>query len=412
MSKVLEIFLGIMTAMGGFVEIGELTFTLNAGSLFSYHLLWVCALGTIGIIVYCEMAGRVAAVRGQPIFAVIRERVGFNAGLVTLIAANAVCLMTCAAEIGGIALLWHLLSGWPYRALIVLALPFFLLVVWFFKFAWIERVFGFMGTAMTVFIVTALLMKPDWRALAAGFVPSLPPVDSRREYLLYAFFAVSLLSSIMLPYETYFYASGGIEDHWKPADVPLNRVIVLIGFVLGGALSMALVTVGAEYLAARHIQAELPGTAALAVSSHLGHAGFIVALIGMFFAFAGAAIEATMSAAYNLAQFLGWPWGKFRPPQQASRFTLAWIVTFVLATALVLTGIDPIKIVEYAIVFSVVILPFTYFPLLLVAHDREVMGEFAIGPVATVVGWTFFVIILIAATAALPLMIATHGGQG
>jgi len=47
-----------------------------------------------------------------------------------------------------------------------------------------------------------------------------------------------------------------------------------------------------------------------------------------------------------------------------------------------------------------------------VAHDREVMGEFANGPFATVVGWTFFVIILIAATAALPLMIATHGGQG
>jgi Mn2+/Fe2+ NRAMP family transporter len=412
MKKVLEVFLGILTAMGGFVEIGELTFTLNAGSLFSYHLLWVAALGTVGIIVYCEMAGRVAAVRGQPIFAVIRERVGFNAGLVTLIAANAVCLMTCAAEIGAIALLWQLLSGWPYRPLIVLALPFFLLVVWFFKFAWIERVFGFMGVAMAVFIVAAISMQPDWSAFAAGFVPSLPPITSERQLLLYAFFAVSLLSSIMLPYETYFYASGGIEDQWKPSDVTLNRVIVLVGFLLGGALAMALITVGAEYLAPRHIQAELPGTAALAVSSHLGRIGFVVALIGMFFAFAGAAIEATMSAAYNLAQFLGWPWGKFRPPQQASRFTLAWIVTFALATALILTGIDPIQVVEYAIVFSVVILPLTYFPLLLVAHDPVVMGKYANGPVATVVGWTFFVIILIAATAALPLMIATHGGQG
>jgi hypothetical protein len=67
----------------------------------------------------------------------------------------------------------------------------------------------------------------------------------------------------------------------------------------------------------------------------------------MFFAFAGAAIETAMSAAYNLSQFLGWPWGKFRPPQQASRFTLSWIVVFVLATLVVLTGIDPIKVVEY-----------------------------------------------------------------
>ena len=61
--KPLELFLGILTAVGGFVEIGELTFALNAGSQFDYRLLWVVALGTIGIIVYCEMAGRIAAVR-------------------------------------------------------------------------------------------------------------------------------------------------------------------------------------------------------------------------------------------------------------------------------------------------------------------------------------------------------------
>ena len=84
MKKALELFLGILTAVGGFVEIGELTFSLNAGSKFGFSLLWVLALGTIGIIVYCEMAGRIAAVRKQPVFHLIRERAGFTAGLVTL----------------------------------------------------------------------------------------------------------------------------------------------------------------------------------------------------------------------------------------------------------------------------------------------------------------------------------------
>src|SRR5437763_12366029 len=139
MSKLLEVFLGILTAMGGFVEIGELTFSLNAGVRFGYSLLWIVALGTLGIIVYCEMAGRVAAVRGQPVFNVIRERVGFRSGLVTLIAANAVNLLTCAAEIGGVALLWQLLSAWPYRALVLLALVFFIAVAWLMSFECIER---------------------------------------------------------------------------------------------------------------------------------------------------------------------------------------------------------------------------------------------------------------------------------
>src|ERR671929_592709 len=115
MKKFVEIFLGILTAMGGFVEVGELVFSVNAGAKFGFSLLWVVALGTVGIIAFCEMAGRVAAVKGQPVFNLIRERAGFNAGLVTLVAANAVNLLTCAAEIGAVALIWQLLSGWPYR---------------------------------------------------------------------------------------------------------------------------------------------------------------------------------------------------------------------------------------------------------------------------------------------------------
>src|SRR5437868_14953676 len=122
MGNIAEIFLGILTAMGGFVEIGELTFTLGAGVRFGYQLLWVVALGTVGIMVYCEMAGRVAAVKHRPVFSLIRERAGFSAALATLIAANLVNLLTCTAEIGGVAMLWQLMSGWPYRALLFAAL--------------------------------------------------------------------------------------------------------------------------------------------------------------------------------------------------------------------------------------------------------------------------------------------------
>src|ERR1043166_3594705 len=136
MKKWVEIFLGILTAMGGFVEVGELLFSVNAGARFRFSLLWVVALGTVGIIVYCEMAGRIAAVRQQPVFHLIRERAGLTAGLVTLLAANIVNVMTCAAEIGGIALVWQLLQGWPYRALVALVFVALVLVMWFLSFKW------------------------------------------------------------------------------------------------------------------------------------------------------------------------------------------------------------------------------------------------------------------------------------
>jgi manganese transport protein len=102
MNKVLGITLGIMTALGGFVDLGQIVFTTQAGALFSYQLMWAIVLGTGAIIVYMEMCGRVAVVAKEPVFAVVRTRLGWPLGLATLIASNLLNLITCAAELGGL----------------------------------------------------------------------------------------------------------------------------------------------------------------------------------------------------------------------------------------------------------------------------------------------------------------------
>jgi Mn2+/Fe2+ NRAMP family transporter len=412
-SQVLELFLGILTAFGGSVEIGQLAFSVNAGSSFRYDLLWVVALGTVGIIVYCEMAGRIAAVRKQPVFHLIRERAGLTAGLVTLIAANIVNVMTCAAEIGGVALVWQLMQGWPYRGLVALTFVALVLVMWFFSFKWIERVFGLMGLLLVVFIAAAVVTGPEWGAVARGFVPGPPRAPAPgASPVLYAYDAVALLSAVMMPYETYFYASGAIEDGWKPKDLTTNRIVVIFGSVLGSLLSVALVMVGAQVHRAHGIDAQLPGTAALAAADAFGRWGLLAALLGMIFAFAGAAIETTFSGAYNLAQFFGWSWGKFRRPREAGRFHVAWFVLLALSALVIVTGIDPVAMVEYSIVFAVVTLPFTFFPLLVIAADKRLMGPYASGRLANTLGWLFLVLTTLAALAAIPLLILTHGGKG
>src|SRR5215212_3073134 len=182
MNKILEIFLGILTAVGGFVEIGELVFSVNAGAKFGYSLLWVVALGTVGIIVFGEMSGRIAAVTQQPIFSAIRERTGYTTALGTLIAANAASLLTCAAEIGGVAIILKLLFGGNYFLLLIAGLIFFLLVIWFLSFHAIERIFGLLGLLMIVFAVAAVYLNPDWTSFGKGFIPNLPPVETNKDY--------------------------------------------------------------------------------------------------------------------------------------------------------------------------------------------------------------------------------------
>ena len=76
LKNVLAVALGIMSAIGGFVDIGDLVFNTQAGAVFGFQLLWVVVVGVVGIIFYSEMCGRVAAVARRPVFDLVRERTG------------------------------------------------------------------------------------------------------------------------------------------------------------------------------------------------------------------------------------------------------------------------------------------------------------------------------------------------
>ena len=85
---------------------------------------------------------------------------------------------------------------------------------------------------------------------------------------------------------------------------------------------------------------------------------------------------------------------------------------FVLAAAIVMTGYDPVKITEYSVIFSVVALPLTFLPVLLVANDPTYMGRYRNGRLSNVLGIVYFILILAVAVSAIPLMLLTNGGQG
>ncbi len=405
--KVLQVALGILAAIGGFVDIGDLVFNVSAGATFGYQLLWVIVVGVVGIVVYSEMCGRVAAVSGKAVFDAVRERLGLKTGLTALVASQVVNLMTLTAEVGGVAICLQLLSGLPYRWLIVIAGVALAVVVWVTAFEWIERIFGYGGLCLLVFAVAAVKLHPAWGAVGEGFVPHMETESP----LLYAYFAVGLLGAAMTPYEVYFYSSGGVEERWGPKDLGLNKVNAMIGYGLGGFLSFALMIVGGALFLEQGIEPEFLGSITLGAEVPLGQIGLLLGLVGILFAVSGAAIDTLFSGAYNLAQFLGWEWGRYRSPRGAPRFTVAWLVLLVLALGAVMTGVDPVQLTEFAVIFSAVALPLTYIPILLVANDRSYMREYTNGRVANVLGLAYLVLILFVSITAIPLLILTNVGQ-
>src|SRR5215212_5438027 len=399
-----------MTAVGGFVDISELVFAAKAGSQFGYALIWVFAFATVGIIVFAEMSGRVAAVARQPVFNLMRHRLGLKLGLVTLGASIISNLITCAAEVGGVALILNYLTGAPYALMAVAITAFIIVTIWVLPFKWIERLYGLLGLFMLVFAVALVAIHPPWDQIAGGFVPQIPSGLSTKEMLTFAYFIVAILSAVMFPYEGYFYSSGGIEEGWGPKDIVTNRMTSIVGMGLGSLLAVAILSSSAQLFGPVNVDPEIPGSAALQAAIPFGKWGLILALLGMFFAVSGAAVETCLANAYSIAQFFGWIWGRHKKPWEAPRFTFTWLILFVAALGIVLTGVDVMTLVEFAILFSILVLPLTYLPLLLLAGDKKYMGEHVNGAIGKTLGWLYFAIITAAAIAALPLYIITSGG--
>jgi Mn2+/Fe2+ NRAMP family transporter len=282
-------------------------------------------------------------------------------------------------------------------------------VVWRVKFSIMENVAGLLGLCLIVFAVSVFALQPDWGDLLHQ--ASAPAIPEKESAATYWYFAIALFGAAMTPYEVFFFSSGAVEEHWTRKDLGTARLNVLIGFPLGGLLSIAIAACAAIVLLPNQIDVTTLSQTVMPVVAAGGKLALAFVIVGIVAATFGAALETTLSGGYILAQFLGWPWGKFRRPAEAARFHVVMLVAVVLCAAVLFTGVDPIMVTEYSVVFSAIALPLTYLPILIVANDSQYMGTETNGRVVNSLASVYLVIILAASLAAIPLMIVTGAGQ-
>jgi Mn2+/Fe2+ NRAMP family transporter len=373
------------------------------------HLAWVVVVGIIGICLYAEMSGRIAAVSGRATFDLIRERLGPRAALIGLFGSFAVTALTLTAELGGVALAIQLASDTAYLLWVPVVAFVVWLAIWLVKFERLEQTFGLLGLLLIVFAVALWRLDPSWTALwhqSTSFGP--PPQES---WATYWYYAIALFGAAMTPYEVFFFSSGGVEEHWSRSDLMVERANVYIGFPLGGLLSLSIAAVATVVFMPVGVQVDTIGQTALPVALALGQVGLAVVIIGIFAATFGAALETGLSCGYTVAQFFGWQWGKFVRPNEAPRFHLVIILSLIAGAMLLLTTVDPVKVTEYSVVFSAVALPLTYLPILVIANDPDYLGEKTNGPFTNFLSVVFLLLVLAASISAIPLMIYTKAGQ-
>ena len=401
MRKILQIALGIVTGVGGFLEIGSVTTAAQAGAVFGYRLLWAIVLGTICLIFLVEMSGRLAAVSKHTIVDATRERFGFPFFFVILIGMVLVAFLVLIAELGGIGFALQILSGLGFP---LWALPVSLLVwlmMWKGTFTLIENSASLLGLVTISFAVAAWKLNPDWSSVGASLLPRMPGQDKVR----YGYLAVSIIGASISPYLMYFYSSGVIEDKWDRSYITMNRIIAALGMIFGGLLSIAVLIVAALALRPRGVQADTFPQAALLMTTALPRWGFYLFALSMLFACFGAALEISLAIAYFFAQGFNWNWGENLKPSTNARFAFVYtIIVFTSAVPLIL-HVDPIKVTMLSMALTSAMLPLAIVPFLFLMNDPIYLGKYRNGWISNSIVGIVILISFVLAIISIPLQI-------
>jgi Mn2+/Fe2+ NRAMP family transporter len=401
MSQLIEIALGLVTGIGGFLEAGSLATSAQAGATFGFQLVWALALGTICIAFLVEMAGRLAAVSKHTLPDAMRERFGIRFFTVPLVAVVLVSFLVLASEIGGVSLALQLVTGIKFQWWAPAVAVAVWLLLWAHNFGLVEKGASLLGLVTLVFVIAALKLHTPMREVGAHLLPSLPHQHPAR----YWFMAVSIIGASVSPYLFYFYSAGAVEDHWDESYLGVNRLIAGLGMGFGGSVSVAVLACAAMVLHSRGIQVDRYEQLPLMLAAPLGRWGFILFVASLGIACFGAALEIALQIAYLVAQGFGWKWGENIKPREASRFSLVYTAAILLAGLLILIGVDPLKLTIFSMALTALSLPVTVVPLLIIMNDREYLGDNVNHWIANAAVLFVSVLACIVALVAIPLQI-------
>lgn len=355
-----------------FVGPGTIATASAAGANFAYGLAWALLFSVVATIVLQEMSVRQAIVTDSGLAPTLRRALGSGwVGRFTiLLVVLAIGVGNAAYESGNIAgaalaldgilpggsALWALVIGGIAAALLFLP-----------AYRQLEVVLIAMVLLMSaVFVLSALLLGPDWQALLRGVTQPRIPADSLT-------MVIALIGTTVVPYNLFLQANAA-RDHWagdpdRPAALRAARLDTLGSVILGGLITLAITSAAAITFYGRS-GAFSPDALGQQLEPVLGPAGPLVFAAGLFAAGLTSAVTAPLAAAYAVCGALG-----FEDRMQGRAFRSVGIAVVLTGTVFAATGGRPLSLIVFAQAANGLLLPFVAIGLLWLMNQRKLLGN-------------------------------------
>ena len=270
------------------------------------------------------------------------------------------------------------------------------------RYATWERALMALAELNLVFVPVALLAHPSGAALARALLEWRPL--PRHLGLTFVTLIMANIGATVTPWMIFFQQSAVVDKGLAQVDLPQSRIDTAAGAILA-AIAGCAALVAASPLFAAHVDVARFQTGAdfaSALKPLIGRTGATLFAIGIIEAGLLAAMTISTSSSYALAETVSARHSLNLDFSQGRLFYGAAMISALLAGAIVLIPGAPLLAITLTVnvVATLLMAPALLF-LLLLANDREIMGDLANGWKANLAGGT--------AVAAISLMGAIYG---
>ncbi len=205
----------------GYMDPGNWATDIAAGSQFGYRLIWVLLMSNMVAMLLQSFSARLGLVRGLDLAQASRQTYPKTVNLFLYILAEIAIAACDLAEVLGMAIGLNLLFGIPLIWGVVISVLDTILLLFLLQYG-IKKIEAFIISLVVIismcFFVEIFFASPDFGAVAAGFIPSLP--NNTALYL-----AIGIIGATIMPHNLYLHSSLVQSRHFDHSDKGIKQAI-------------------------------------------------------------------------------------------------------------------------------------------------------------------------------------------
>jgi NRAMP (natural resistance-associated macrophage protein)-like metal ion transporter len=379
---------GIITSNVANDASGITTYSL-AGSEFGLKLIWSLFPIMIALIVIQEMSARMGVVTGKGLSDLIREKFGAKITFYLMIAMFFTNMGNVIAQFAGVAAGMEI-----FGVNKLISVPVSAFLMWWMvvkgTYKSLEKVFLAACVFYLSYIVTGIIVKPDWGYVAEQFLyPKLSLQPSEMAMV------IGLVGTTVAPWTQFYLQATMVEKGVKVEEYKFSRFDVVMGSIIAQIVAFFIILVCAETLFKNGIRIETAKDAALALKPLAGKYCTFLFAFGLVNASLLATSVLPLSTTYLICEGLGWEVGIDKKFVEAPQFYGFYSLMIFLGAGIILyPGLPLIRIMYFSQVINGMVLPFLLIFMLLLINDKKLMGEHTNGPIFNAIAWLTSVVMI------------------